>query len=533
MDFRFYLSLFLRRLHWFLLVLAVGAGVGIVLARELPTVYRAEALLVVESEQIPDDLAASTVQTQATEQLQIIQQRILSRDTLLEMANRLQIYAAQSQPGRPLGPMNADEIVEDLRERITIVTSGGTVPRGPVQATLVRVGFEAPTAALAAAVANDVVTLILREDVAMRTGVARQTLEFFEQEVARLDQELARRNAAILEFQEKNRDALSDSLEFRRSQLVALQERLVQLTREEAELRDRRARMVRLHDATGAVDSGVPEQSQTPEQRQLQTLRDQMSSLQAVLSPENPKVKLLAAQITALEGVVAQQLAGGGDVNPDGGVMSSYDMQLADIDGQLTFLADLRAEILTQQAALEASINATPANVVALDTLQRDYANVRAQYDDAVAKRARAETGDVIEALSKGQRISVIEQAVAPRDPASPNRPLVAAAGVGGGFVLGLALVVLIELLHPGIRRPADLTAGLGITPFATLPFIDTLADARRRRFRRGVLVLVLAIGMPAAAWVVNTYYMPLDQMVQWVADRLSAAAVPARPALA
>lgn len=532
MDFRFYLSLFLRRLHWFLLILVICTGLGIVLARELPTVYRAEALLVVESEQIPDELAASTVQTQAIEQLQIIQQRILSRDTLLEMANRLQIYAAESLPGRPLGPMNADEIVEDLRERITIVTSGGPVARGPVEATLVRVGFEAPTAALSAAVANDVVTLILREDVAMRTGVARQTLEFFEQEVARLDQELARRNAAILDFQEKNRDALNDSLEFRRSQLVALQERLVQLTRDEAELRDRRARMVRLHDATGAVDSGVPVQSQTPEQRQLQTLRDQMTSLQAVLSPENPKVKLLAAQITSLEGVVAGQLAAGGTVDGSGEVMSAYDIQLADVDGQLKFLADLRAEIVSQQAALEVTINATPANVVALDTLQRDYANVRAQYDDAVAKRARAETGDVIEALSKGQRISVIEQAVAPRDPASPNRPLIAVAGVGGGFVLGLALVLLIELLRPGIRRPADLTARLGITPFATLPFIDTLADARRRRRRTLGLVMGVAVVLVAAVWAINTYYMPLDEMVAQLVQRLSALET-LRPALA
>ena len=523
MDFRFYLSLFLRRLHWFVLILAICTGLGIVLARELPTVYRAEALLVVESEQIPGELAASTVQTQATEQLQIIQQRILSRDTLLEMANRLQIYAAESLPGRPFGPMNADKIVEDLRERITIVTTGGTVARGPVQATLVRVGFEAPTAVLSAAVANDVVTLILREDVAMRTGVARQTLDFFEQEVARLDQELARRNAAILEFQEQNRDALSDSLDFRRSQLVALQERLVQLTREEAELRDRRARMVRLHEATGAVDSGVPVQNQTPEQRQLQTLRDQMASVQAVLSPDNPKARLLAAQITALEGVVAGQIATGVDVDAAGGLMSAYDMQLADIDGQLQFLSDLRTEIANQQAVLETTINATPANVVALDTLQRDYANVRAQYDDAVAKRARAETGDVIEALSKGQRVSVIEQAVAPRDPTSPNRPLIAAAGVGGGLVLGLGLVVLIEMLRPGIRRPADLTARLGITAFATLPFIDTLADARRRRRRTLALVLGAAVVLAAAVWAIDSYYMPLDQIVAQLVQQLSA----------
>ena len=172
MDFRFYLSLFLRRLHWFIIVAVLVSGVGIALARYLPTVYIAQAMLVVESEQIPDNLAASTVQTQATEQLQIIQQRILTRDTLIDMANRLQIYAPAS--GKPAPPMDADKLVEDLRKRIKIITSGGTVAGTVAQATLVAVSFEAPTAALAASVTNDVVTQILKTDVEMRTGSARQ-----------------------------------------------------------------------------------------------------------------------------------------------------------------------------------------------------------------------------------------------------------------------------------------------------------------------------------------------------------------------
>ncbi len=58
MDLRFYLSLFTRRLPWFLLLLTLGTVVGVTLARVLPPVYIAEALLVVESEQIPDELAA-------------------------------------------------------------------------------------------------------------------------------------------------------------------------------------------------------------------------------------------------------------------------------------------------------------------------------------------------------------------------------------------------------------------------------------------------------------------------------------------
>lgn len=517
MDFRFYLSLFLRRLPWFLLLLAIGSGVGLTLAKVLPPAYVASAKLVVESEQIPTDLAPSTVRTLPVVELQIIQQRILSRDTLIDMANRLQIYADQ-----PVSrPLTADEIVEDMRKRIGFNIAGGNpnAREGP-QPTLVSVSFQAPSATLAAAVANEVVTLILKENVEMRTAVARQTLDFFDQEVARLDKSLAEKGAQILAFKEANKDALPDSLEFRRSQQAAAQERLLQLERDRAGLQDRRDRLVRLYEETGTVDAAGAGQQRTPEQQQLKALQDTLAAQLAVLSPENPKIKMLQGQIAVLEKTVAAQTAGGA-TDSAGRALSAYEVQLADIDGQIAFLDAQREQISDELKRLQASIEATPANAIALDTLQRDYNNVQDQYNTAVANKARAETGDTIEAMSKGQRISVIEQAVAPREPEKPNRLMVASAGVGGGFALGLVLVVLLELMNSAIRRPSELTAKLGIAPFATLPYIVTRHEQRRRRLLMVVGFVAVLVAVSAGLWAVNTFYMPLDLLIDNLFDKL------------
>ncbi|MGL6211577.1 MAG: GumC family protein [Paracoccaceae bacterium] len=503
---------------YFLLFVVIGSAIGVSLARILPPVYLAEARLVVESEQIPDNLAASTVRTEATEQLQIIQQRILTRDRLLEMANRLQIFAlAPGVPSRPLAP---DEIVNDLRERIKIVTTGGAGARG--QATLVLVSFEAPTAAMSATVTNEVVTLILQENIAMRTSVAGQTLDFFTQEVERLDQELARQGAEILAFKTANQDALPDSLDFRRTQQSAAQERLLQLDREEAVLKDRRNRLVQIYDQTGQVEAG-PAATQTDEERQLQALRDQMAQALSVLSPENPRVKMIAAQIESLEKVVAAQLsaAGPAPANPE---LSVYELQLADIDGQLQFIATQRAQIRANLDALRVSIEATPRNAIAIDTLERKYANTSVQYDLAIANRARAETGDVIEALAKGQRISIIEQAIAPREPESPNRPLIAFAGVAGGVAVGFGVVLLLEILNTAIRRPQDLTTRLGITPFATLPLMRTPGQLRRRRTIILATFALVVLAIPAGLWALDTFYRPLDLLIDQLLGRLGMA---------
>ena len=523
MDLKFYFSLFLKRLHWFLLVAVIGTALGITLSRLLPPVYVARAKLVVESEQIPGSLAASTVEVQASEQLQIIRQRILTRDTLLEMANRLQIYAPL--PGETPRRLQGDEMVEDLRKRIAIATTGG-ITRAAAQATLVDVSFDAPTPALAAAVANDVVTLILKTDVEMRTGTARQTLDFFEREVARIDRELAAQGDRILRFKEANKDALPDSLDFRRSQQSATAERQLDLQRQEAELRDRRDRMTQLRDSNSLP--ALPAANQTPEARQLSQLRDELAVQSVVLSAEHPRIRLLKSQLEALEKVVARQ-AGAGSLDAQGRELSAFDMQIATLDSQLTYITQQRTQLETQMGALQMALDATPGNAITLGTLERDYANLRNQYDQAVANKSRAETGDMIEAMSKGQRISVIEQAVPPRSPERPNRQMIALAGVAGGMVGGAGLVVLLILLSPAIRRPEDLTAKLGISAFAVLPYLETLQDRRRRR-RRGLLIgLGVGVAVALLLLAVDRLYMPLDLLMLRVTAAAPAAVSVAR----
>ncbi|MDO5757682.1 MAG: lipopolysaccharide biosynthesis protein [Rhodobacterales bacterium] len=513
MDFKFYFSLFLRRLHWFLLFVVIGSAIGLTLAKVLPPVYVAHARLLVESEQIPGDLASSTVRMEAAEQLEIIQQRILTRETLVDMANRLNIYQGTQAERR----MSTESLVSDMRKRISITTTVGASGSGKGGATFVTVGFKAPTAQMAATVTNELVTLILRADVTMRTGTARQTLEFFQQEVDRLDGELSKRGATILEFKQGNQEALPESLDFRRSQQAAGQERLLQLEREEAMLRDQRSRRQRIYEfslANGIADESA---ASTPEQKQLRAMEEELASQLVVLSPSNPKIKILEARIASqrsvVEAQVARQAAAGSDTALSDAPLSDFEAQMAEIDGQIEFIAEQKEQVKQRLENLAVSIRDTPSNTITLDTLERDYANLRAQYDHAVSNMARAATGDVIEALRQGQRISIVEQAITPNKPEKPNRLLIAAGGVGGGMVLGLVVVLLLELLNKGIRRPEDVTAALGITPFATIPYYRTTHEkSRRRSIILGAFGACL-IGIPLILWIFHSYIVPLDQL--------------------
>ena len=112
---------------------------------------------------------------------------------------------------------------------------------------------------------------------------------------------------------------------------------------------------------------------------------------------------------------------------------SELDVELAPIDARLEFIAQEKALIEQTLAELDATIQATPNNEMVLGGLERELANLSGQYDAAVANLGQATIGERIEVLSKGERFSLIEQPTEPTAPDSPNRMLIAAAGVVGG----------------------------------------------------------------------------------------------------
>ena len=73
---------------------------------------------------------------------------------------------------------------------------------------------------------------------------------------------------------------------------------------------------------------------------------------------------------------------------------------------------------------------------------------------------------------------------------------------------------VLWEMLNRSIRRPVELTQGLGIQPIATIPYIRTAGEQRRKRTLILAVLALIVIGIPLALFAVDTYYLPLDELL-------------------
>jgi polysaccharide chain length determinant protein (PEP-CTERM system associated) len=511
-DLRFYGRLLLRRSPAMLGIILLCTGVAAVVALRAPTTFRTQAVLLVESAQIPGELAASTVSTSATESITLIQQRLLTRANLLDLAADLNVFPDYSA-------LSPDTIVQQMRQMTSI--SSRSRRDEPLQIT---VAFEARNGAVAAAVVNEYVTNIVNANVELRANRAGGTLDFFEQEVARLSNELDQRSARIAEFQSENADALPADQSFRMNRQALLQERLASWDREQATLRDQRARLITIFEATGRVGGRGAEANLSPEERELAQLESELTNALTVLSESNPRVQALERRIAvlrdqvALRDIEAEEAGEAGEIDPNRAML---DLQLAEIDSQIATLDEQITEAEAELTRLEDAIERTPANAITLSGLQRDFENVRQQYDRAVQRLAEASTGERIELSSRGQRITLIEPANVPESPHSPNRPMIVATGAALGVGLAAALFILLEILNRTVRRPAEITRSLGIQPLVTIPYMESRSRKLMRRLAQVATLLLVVGGVPAALWAIDTYYLPLDQLAGRILNRL------------
>lgn len=498
-DFRYYFGLLRRRLLLVTVPAVLVLAVAIIAVFWLPPLYRSSATILVESQQIPQDLVRSTVTAVASQRIQVIEQRLMTRENLLRVVQKYKLFSNKN--------MSATELVEQMRKSATIDQVFLTTGRRGAdnQAIAFTVAFEYADAATAAQVANEFVTLILDEDLRTRTAQASEATRFLAAESDRLGRELAKIETQIAQYKIDHKDALPETLEYRRSQLYRQQSDLAALDREIAGLAEER-KLWEMRDSSSA--------SPTDLATMLAQARLQLAQKRASFTETHPEVKRLAEQVRELEDATMRT----DSVERETAAASP---QIAAIESRMEGLVRQREQMQHNLDRLEQSIGDTVQVEMGLAALVRQQEEIQSNYRATSDKLAQAETGERLEEDRQAERFEVIEQPTMPTSPIWPNRPLLLALGVFASLGAGIAPLAATEIMNPSVRRSTDLEKRFGRAAIITIPFIETVAELRRRKRRRRIGMLVAAGGFCVALILVHTMVKPLDLVWYNIADRV------------
>ncbi len=212
--------------------------------------------------------------------------------------------------------------------------------------------------------------------------------------------------------------------------------------------------------------------------------RKNAASLPSALSTQQEKLVALEAALLEVE----QQIV---ELNN-----SKEKLRKDDLAKQLLLAEDQRQLIEGRRREIQNALDNAPKVEKDFNLLQRKLTQLEDQFSVISKNRAEAEISQILETGQQSGLLSVLETALVPEHPVSPNRKKIVVIGGIVSLLVAGGLVLLLELLNPVIRTSAQLERQLKIMPVVAIPVVKTPRDSFLRRLRLAVLATTDALGV-------------------------------------
>jgi uncharacterized protein involved in exopolysaccharide biosynthesis len=564
-DLRDYLDFLKRRKRNlfipFICIFFAGAGVALV----LPSVYKSTATILIEEQQIPADFVRTTVTSFAEERIQIINQRIMSRSRLLEIIDRFNLYTDLRKK------RTTEEIVDIMRDDIELETISADVidtrTGRPTQATIAfTLSYQGKNPEVVQRVTNVLASLYLEENLKTRESQARGTSIFLEEELKSLHDHLNGLEREIASFKEKHLADLPELMQLNLQTLTRIEREIQQADQDIKMLEDRKIYLqgqletVRPHSPW---ISSTGERIPTPEERleilktqlisasanlsgrhpdvikltreieELQTqvsreedlgekkkrldaLKGELEALQARYSEKHPDVTSTRRKIKNLDQEIARLSKEGNPVSvvvvkPDNPAYINLATQIESVALQVAARKKDQIELKKRLEQYQERLERTPQVEKAYLALTRDRENTWSQYQETLKKLMEARVAEGMEQEQKAERFTIIDPPQYAEKPFKPNRLAILLISlilaIGGG--VGYASVV--ELMDRSVKNTGDLFSATGIMALASIPYIETQREVRRRRLKKIGISLIVLMAVACGLLAFHLYVMPLE----------------------
>jgi len=538
------------------LTILAGSAACALLVRQLPAIYRAEALILVESQRIPEKFIASTVDVNLRDRISSISQQILSFRRLLEIIEKFNLYRAQR------ARLSQEEIVEEMRSDISIQVEQGWRQDHP---GAFRVAYQGPDPAVAAAVANQLANLFIEENLRAREVHALGTTEFLEAQLAEARKRLEELEAKLGTYKLRHNgelpqqeNMLISSVGRYQLQLQGVQEAIARTEQQKLLLENTLASAESSATALQQIveENAVRAGGQSGERTAVPTseiLERQLAAVKARYKPDHPEVRTLEHLLEATKAMEQEarrakkktevesdgQQAGAPGAGPvrfnellvrERERVENLKAQIAVAAKQLEALEAERHGIAQQLQSVLKRLERLPIREQELASLTRDYEITKANYQSLLDKRLAAEMATEMERRQKAERFTLLDPARPVDKPVRPNRALLLAVGLAASLLMGVGLALAVELpsgmvlgeweLPPQVvilGRVPTLEAGKGrFAPTRTRARYWWLPGAA------GVLLAVLAAAIYCLGWIVphlapSWWRGTLETLARWL----------------
>ena len=545
-----YIAAFKRRKKQFLIPVISIFTIAVLTAFIWPPTYRSSATILIEEQQIPKDLVASTITSYAAQQIEVIKARIMTSKNIMDLVERYGLHTEDE-----LRTTARSEIVVEFIENVGVnVQSAGVLDPVTGRATEATIAFtlsykhSVPNKAMK--VTSELVNLYLNENLKDRTEKSSSTQLFLEEEAAALANELEQLETDLAEFKLANEGSLPELYQYNLQVMERTEREMLDVALRLKELEKRKleleSQLVQLSPyAPTVMPDGQPVLS---DYDRLKSLKSQYRQKVAIYNQGHPDILRISREIKVLEGelgvslspeqhaeqlraeknklnelqqkyttdhpkYIAQQrvvkqlsedgenlgdtvVTGAKKNSPDNPAYVLLDTQLKSTVVEMQILKENKVELGAKLKKFENYILKAPMVEKTYIAMQRDYVSATEKYQELNAKQRAAELGKNLEQGRKGERFTLIDPPELPEEPVSPNRMAIIFLGLVFSVGVGAGLVIVLEALAPAIRGKSAVTSLMGAAPLVVVPYIeiDEETEVKSNNWVKLIIALVIVI---------------------------------------
>jgi polysaccharide chain length determinant protein (PEP-CTERM system associated) len=522
LTFNDYLSILRRR---GLLLAATFFGllaVALVVVVAIPPVYQSTGTIMVESQTIPADLIAASAASMVDERIEIIRQRVMTRENLFKIIEKHGLFKDSTQS------MTVSDKIDEMRKQISVESIGANLKssRRQGQGTIAfRLAFEHRKPEITQRVASELVTLFLDENVKSRTERATETTEFLTQEADKLKVELEKVETQLAAYKQEHSKALPQHQELHMGMLSRTETELKDVEREyKAAQEELRFLDLELSAAKAGITpkTGAAYSAQNPQD--IGSLKAEYQRLLSQYTEAHPDVRAVKRKIEALEAAAPAPASAGAEkpavVPPVSLEVARVQTKIAATNTRIESLAGQIKTLRGRMGSYEQQLLQTPQVERGLITLMRDHESAQKKYEEIHAKQRNAKIAENLEGENKAERFSLLEPPSYPDKPSKPDRVKILLIGIFAAFGGAGGLVFLLETLNHRIRGQEALAIAIRQRPMMVIPYIVIEDEVRGRKRLLTRVAIVAAAVIVIAALLLHFAYMPLDILLMKIIAR-------------
>ena len=514
-----YLAIISRR-KWSLIIPTLAIFfMAVAVALLLPSVFRSEATILIEEQEVPEDFVRAPVTSYAEQRLQMINQRIMSSVRLMEIIERFGLYKELQDK------LTSEEIVEKMREDTQMAPISvevldrrtGRPGMATIAFSLAYEGKDSPNKVQQ--VANRLTSLFLDENLQVRVRQTAETARFLEEEMKRVKVSLDEIESKIADYKKAHLNELPELLSVN-LQAVNDNERKIDVLNEQ--LKSLKEREGYLQTQLANVSPELVAQRQ--DQQRFEELKVQLVNLQSRFSESYPDVIKTKAEIAALEKQLADSASTNGKDGalPDNPAYINLASQLSstksDISSVFQQINDLRAKEETYRKRLEA----TPGVEEKYRILLTDRDTIKAKYNDLMMKLMEAQVSHGLEKEQKGERFTLIDPPKLPEKPYKPNRMAIMLIGLVLGLGAGAGTAAFNEFVNDTALSTEDLQRAGLVPVLGSIPYLVSAEEIRTRKKHRMTICVGVVSIVIISGFLFHFFVMDLDLVWIKVARKLS-----------